>query len=140
MSTTSEVSVQGLAALGAGPLAARAELEVFEAKPGITKITFRSAELTATCPVTKQPDFYRVVIEYDPLEWCIETKSLKLYLRTFDGRGIFAEHLAAKIAQDVAEAARCAHCRVTLTQQIRGGIETEVQAQAWSKEIFDGEK
>ena len=53
--------------------------------------------MTASCPVTDQPDFYSIEIEYVPVIMCIETRSLKLYLRTFDGRGIFAEHLAPRL-------------------------------------------
>ena len=56
-----------------------------------------SSELTAVCPVTDQPDFYTIDIEYVPGSSCIETKSLKLYLRTFDNRGVFAEHLVPRL-------------------------------------------
>ena len=56
-----------------------------------------SSELTALCPVTDQPDFYTIDIEYVPGSCCIETKSPNLYLRTFDNRGVFAEHLAKQL-------------------------------------------
>ncbi|MEO2085995.1 MAG: 7-cyano-7-deazaguanine reductase, partial [Acidimicrobiales bacterium] len=44
-------------------------------------VHFHSSELTAVCPVTSQPDFYSIDIEYVPATSCIETRSLKLYLR-----------------------------------------------------------
>ena len=60
-------------------------------------VHFHSSELTAVCPVTDQPDFYTIDIEYVAGSSCIETKSLKLYLRTFDNHGVFAEHLAPRL-------------------------------------------
>ena len=90
-------------------------------------VHFHSSELTAVCPVTGQPDFYSIDIEYVPATSCIETRSLKLYLRTFDGRGIFAEHLAPLIAGHLADAVEVP-VTVRLTQQVRGGITTTVTA------------
>ena len=90
-------------------------------------VHFHSSELTAVCPVTSQPDFYSIDIEYVPATSCIETRSLKLYLRTFDGRGIFAEHLAPLIAGHLADAVEVP-VTVRLTQQVRGGITTTVTA------------
>ena len=65
---------------------------------------FHSSELTAVCPVTGQPDFYSIDIEYLATSECIETRSLELYLRTFDSRGTFGEHLAPLIAGHLAGA------------------------------------
>jgi 7-cyano-7-deazaguanine reductase len=70
------------------------QIDTFEVDGHVDLVHFHSSELTAVCPVTSQPDFYSIDIEYVPATSCIETRSLKLYLRTFDGRGIFAEHLA----------------------------------------------
>ena len=53
------------------------------------------------CPVTEQPDLSHVVIEYAPDQWCVESKSLKLYLWGFRDRAVFAEALAAEIAGEV---------------------------------------
>jgi 7-cyano-7-deazaguanine reductase len=92
-------------------------------------VHFRSTELTAVCPVTNQPDFYSIDIEYTPVDRCIETKSLKLYLRTFDGIGIFAEHLAPRIAGHLAATVGTT-VTVTLEQGVRGGITTSVAATA----------
>ena len=58
------------------------------------------------CPVTSQPDLSTVAITYVPDEWCVETKSLKLYLWGFRQRPVFAEALAAEIAGEVMATAR----------------------------------
>ena len=93
-------------------------------------VTFRSAELTAICPVTGQPDFYTVEIHLDGAEVTIESKSLKLYLRTWDQVGILAEDLASAIADRVwgAVEGRVEAVAVELAQARRGGIDTEVNA------------
>ena len=104
-------------------------LDIFPVQGPLELVHFRSSELTALCPFTDQPDFYTIDIEYVPGAHCIESKSLKLYLRTFDGRGIFAEHLAPRIATHLADAVG-ATVTVTLEQGVRGGITTTVTASA----------
>ena len=81
------------------------------------------------CPVTEQPDLSTVVIEYVPAQWCIESKSLKLYLWGFRDRAVFAEALAAEIAAEVMHSAQPTRVKVTLTQRPRGGIEVEAIAE-----------
>jgi len=103
------------------------QIDTFEVDGHVDLVHFHSSELTAVCPVTSQPDFYSIDIEYVPATSCIETRSLKLYLRTFDGRGIFAEHLAPLIAGHLADAVEVP-VTVRLTQQVRGGITTTVTA------------
>ena len=103
------------------------QIDTFEVDGHVDLVHFHSSELTAVCPVTSQPDFYSIDIEYVPATSCIETGSLKLYLRTFDGRGIFAEHLAPLIAGHLADAVEVP-VTVRLTQQVRGGITTTVTA------------
>ena len=103
------------------------QIDTFEVDGHVDLVHFHSSELTAVCPVTSQPDFYSIDIEYVPATSCIETRSLKLYLRTFDGRGIFAEHLAPLIAGHLTDAVEVP-VTVRLTQQVRGGITTTVTA------------
>ena len=98
-------------------------VEVFPAPSGITSVRFTNDELNSMCPVTEQPDLSSVVIEYRPDEWCIESKSLKLYLWSFRDRAVFAEALAAEIATEVMNTASPHDVTVTLTQAPRGGIE-----------------
>ncbi len=100
-------------------------VEVFPAPPNITTVRFTNEELNSMCPVTEQPDLSTVVIEYEPDEWCIESKSLKLYLWGFRDRAVFAEALAAEIAGEVMTTAKPHAVTVTLTQRPRGGIEVQ---------------
>ena len=71
----------------------------------------------------------RVSIEYEPGQWCVESKSLKLYLWRFRDRPAFAEALAAEIADEIMTTAAPKSVRVHLTQQPRGGITIEAIAQ-----------
>jgi 7-cyano-7-deazaguanine reductase len=104
-------------------------LETFPADHRQTLVELAGDELSARCPGVAglQPDLYRWVIRYRPAERCLESKSLKLYLLTFRDEAIFAEHLAPRIAADVA-AAVGATVYVRLAQNRRGGIETTVEA------------
>ena len=107
-------------------------VEVFPAPANVTIVKFTTDELASMCPVTQQPDISTLVIEYVPQEFCIESKSLKLYLWGFRDRAVFAEALAAEIAEEVMATARPETVRVVLTQRPRGGIEVEAVA-----ELFD---
>jgi 7-cyano-7-deazaguanine reductase len=86
-------------------------------------VEFTTNELTATCPITGQPDFYELRFNYRPKESLIESKSLKLYLWGFRDRGIFAEDLAATLLEDLVAACDPAEMTVDLTQQVRGGLQ-----------------
>jgi 7-cyano-7-deazaguanine reductase len=104
-------------------------VEVFPAPAHVTLVTFRNDELSSMCPVTEQPDLSTVVIEYVPDRWCIESKSLKLYLWGFRDRAVFAEAMAAEIAGEVMLSAGPTYVKVTLTQRPRGGIEVQAVAE-----------
>ena len=86
-------------------------------------VEFTTNELTATCPITGQPDFYDLKLSYRPKQALIESKSLKLYLWGFRDRGIFAEDLAATLLEDLVAACDPAEMTVDLTQQVRGGLQ-----------------
>ncbi|MDA2972239.1 MAG: preQ(1) synthase [Actinomycetota bacterium] len=103
-------------------------VEVFPAPADVSTVRFTSDELASICPVTSQPDLSHLVIEYEPLEWCIESKSLKLYLWGFRDRAVFAEALAAEIAREIMNTANPRTVTVTLTQRPRGGIEVQAVA------------
>ena len=100
-------------------------VEVFPAPANVTTVRFTTDEVSSMCPVTQQPDLSNVVIEYAPDEWCVESKSLKLYLWRFRDREVFAEALAAEIADEEMTTAKPAWVTVTLTQRPRGGIEVQ---------------
>ncbi len=104
-------------------------VEVFPAPAHVTSVRFTNDELGSVCPVTQQPDLSHVVIEYVPDQWCIESKSLKLYLWGFRDRAVFAEALAAEIAAEVMRTAQPTRVTVTLTQRPRGGIEVQAVAE-----------
>ncbi len=104
-------------------------VEVFPAPPHVTTVRFTTDELQSMCPVTQQPDLSHVVIEYTPDRWCIESKSLKLYLWGFRERAVFAEALTAEIAGEVMATASPRRVTVTLTQRPRGGIEVQAVAE-----------
>src|SRR5438093_13561429 len=72
--------------------------------PGVPRVEMTSDELTAVCPVTRQPDLYVATIEYLPQEVCLESKALKFYLSGFRNEEHFCEALAVKIRNDVAQA------------------------------------
>jgi 7-cyano-7-deazaguanine reductase len=103
-------------------------VEVFPAPANVTTVRFTTDEVASMCPVTEQPDLSHLVIEYGPEEWCIESKSLKLYLWSFRDRPVFAEALAAEIAGEVMTTAKPKWVTVTLTQRPRGGIEIQAVA------------
>ena len=124
--------ISGLTVLGQSVQHTIEHVEVFPAPANISTVTFSSDELQSFCPVTGQPDISTVVIEYVPNKLCIESKSLKLYLWGFRERAVFAEALAAEIAEEVMATARPETVRVVLTQRPRGGIEVEAVA-----ELFD---
>jgi len=104
-------------------------LETFAAPASCTRVRFTSDELTSVCPITGQPDFSSVEIDYQPNLRCVESKSLKLYLWSFRDRPAFCEQLAADIAAEVHRAAEPLQVRVTVTQHTRGGIVTEATAE-----------
>lgn len=114
-----------LTVLGATVRHAIEHVEVFPAPANVQSVRFTTDELASVCPVTEQPDLSHVVIEYEPDAWCIESKSLKLYLWGFRDRAVFAEALTAEIAEEVMRTAQPVHVTVTLTQRPRGGIEVQ---------------
>jgi 7-cyano-7-deazaguanine reductase len=112
----------GLTVLGAEAREPLDHVEVFSAPEHVTMVRCVTDEVASRCPVTRQPDLSRVEIEYEPAGLCVESKSLKLYLWRFRDREVFAEALAAEIADEVFATARPRRVTVTLTQRPRGGI------------------
>ncbi|MEM9157447.1 MAG: preQ(1) synthase [Verrucomicrobiota bacterium] len=105
------------------------ELDTFPAPEGVTLVTMTSDEVASSCPITGQPDFYKVSIEYAPNELCIESKSLKLYLWGFAGKRAFAEQLTVDIKDRVVEDIKPKSVKVTAIQKARGGITIETLAE-----------
>ena len=90
--------------------------------PDVQVITLSAVEFTSICPRTGQPDFGSVIISYVPAKRCLESKSVKYYLWSFRDHGAFCEALAARIADDVVYAVSPRSVRVTVNQNVRGGI------------------
>ncbi len=108
-----------------------AKLETFEnAYPerGYT-VRFACPEFTSLCPMTGQPDFADILIEYVPSERCVESKSLKLYLFSYRNHGAFAEAIVNRILDDIVGA--CAPRKATVRGRFtpRGGIGIDVTAE-----------
>ena len=91
-------------------------------------VTFDCPEFTSICPVTSQPDFGAIEIEYVPDRLCIESKSLKLYLFSYRNHGIFYEAAVNRILDDIVKACKPRFATVTGSFTARGGIAITVEA------------
>jgi 7-cyano-7-deazaguanine reductase len=87
---------------------------------------FTAPEFTSLCPVTGQPDFAHLVIDYAPAEWLIESKSLKLYLGAFRNHGAFHEDCTLAIGKRIVETAAPRWLRIGGYWYPRGGIPIDV--------------
>ncbi len=92
-------------------------------------ITIRVPEYTSVCPITGNPDFGTITIEYVPDQLCLELKSLKLYFFGFRDRGVFYESLVNEILDDLVGAAKPRRMTVTGDFTPRGGITSTVTAE-----------
>jgi 7-cyano-7-deazaguanine reductase len=108
--------------LGQPGAAADRNLETFPVSDSSLEITLDCHEFTCRCPITGQPDWATIRIDYRPGDRVVETKSLKLYLETFREEGIFHEHLATKIRDDLVAALAPIALKVTVNFNMRGGI------------------
>lgn len=104
------------------PDKARLEAIPFKAGLGKTTVTLGTEEFTSLCPVTGQPDFGEIIIEYIPRVLLVETKSLKLYLFSFRNVGVFQEVLVNRILDDLFRLLKPRYMRVTGRFKSRGGI------------------
>ena len=89
-------------------------------------IQFECPEFTCLCPMTGQPDFATISIDYVPDSLCVELKSLKLYLWSFRNEGAFHEAVTNQIADDLIAAVSPRKITVTGKFWVRGGITTSV--------------
>ena len=104
------------------------QLETFpNPKPGRDyHIQFECPEFTCLCPMTGQPDFATISIDYVPDALCVELKSLKLYLWAYRNEGAFHEAVTNQIADDLIAAVAPRRITVTGKFWVRGGITTSV--------------
>lgn len=87
---------------------------------------FTAPEFTSLCPVTGQPDFAHLVIDYVPRGWLVESKSLKLYLGSFRNHGAFHEDCTIAIADRLVRLLRPRWLRIGGYWYPRGGIPIDV--------------
>jgi len=87
---------------------------------------FTAPEFTSLCPVTGQPDFAHIVIDYVPGDWLVESKSLKLYLGAFRNHGAFHEDCTIAIAKRLVELLAPKYLRIGGYWYPRGGIPIDV--------------
>ncbi|MGD9982317.1 MAG: preQ(1) synthase [Hyphomonadaceae bacterium] len=123
---------KGLTQLGAAtPIPAgpdQAKLErAANPQPGtLYLVRFTAPEFTSICPVTGQPDFGTLVLDYAPADWIVESKSLKLFLQSFRNHGAFHEDCTIQVAKRVVEAIAPQWLRIGGYWNARGGMPIDV--------------
>ncbi len=127
MSDTDELTQLGRAVSApASPDQARLE-RVRNPHPGRPYVTrFTAPEFTSLCPMTGQPDFAHLVIDYVPDQFIVESKSLKLYLTSFRNHGAFHEDCSVSIALRLADVLAPRWLRIGAYWYPRGGIPIDV--------------
>ncbi len=123
---------KGLTQLGAAStLPPSPEAAVLEAVPNpnpdlMYLVRFTAPEFTSLCPVTGQPDFAHLVIDYVPDAAIVESKSLKLFLGSFRNHGAFHEHCTLLVARRIEEAIAPRWIRIGGYWYPRGGMPIDV--------------
>jgi 7-cyano-7-deazaguanine reductase len=92
-------------------------------------VEFTCPEFTCVCPVSGFPDFATLLIKYVPKDWCVELKSLKLYINQFRDRGIFHEDVANVVLDDLVQLLDPWEMEVVGDFSVRGNIKTVIRAQ-----------
>ncbi len=124
--------ISGLKQLGAqAPLPKSPEIAQLERVPkphpdALYVARFTCPEFTCLCPVTGQPDFAHLVIDYVPKDWLLESKSLKLYLASFRNIGAFHEDATIAIGKRIVELVAPHWLRIGGYWYPRGGIPIDV--------------
>jgi len=110
----------------ASPEAARLETVANPHPDCLYLVRFTAPEFTSLCPVTGQPDFAHLVIDYAPGKAIVESKSLKLFLTSFRNHGAFHEDCTVAIAKRVIDAAKPKWLRIGGYWYPRGGIPIDI--------------
>src|SRR3954468_11034424 len=93
------------------------------------RIHMEIPEFTCVCPMTGQPDFATLVLDYVPDRLCVELKSLKLYIWSYRDEGAFHEAVTNRILDDLVKATQPRWMRLESRFAVRGGITTSVFAE-----------
>ena len=107
-----------------------ARLERFANRTRVRRymVEFTCPEFTCLCPMTGFPDFATIQINYVPKDWCVELKSLKLYINAYRNRGIFHEDVTNVILEDLVKLLDPWKIEVIGDFSVRGNIKTVVRS------------
>ncbi len=89
-------------------------------------VRFTCPEMTSLCPLTGQPDFAHIVIDYVPNKWLLESKSLKLFFQSFRNYGAFHEHCTVMIGDRLLKVLNPKWIRVSGYWYPRGGMPIDI--------------
>ena len=112
----------------AGVSAPLPEIEVWENQYPGYEIEIRMPEFTSVCPKTGLPDHGVLNIVYVPDKWCLELKSIKLYMLAYRNLGIFQENIVNRFLRDIVAAANPIRVTVTGDFTPRGGVYSKITA------------
>ncbi len=103
------------------------KIECFENQFKNYEITISIPEFTSVCPRTGLPDFGTITIRYIPDRWCVELKSLKMYILGYRNLGIFYENSVNRILKDFVKACKPLRATVTGEFNVRGGMKSTIE-------------
>lgn len=93
------------------------------------QVILETNEFTCLCPMTGQPDFATIKVNYAPDQKVVESKSFKLYLWSYRNEGAFHEHVVNTILDDLVKVLDPHWCKVTGIFNVRGGIGITVETE-----------
>jgi len=113
------------------PSKASTQIDTFDNPQQDRDYTIRidTPEFTCLCPLTGQPDFATILIEYIADKKCLELKALKMYFWSYRDQGAFHEAVTNKMLSDFVEAIEPRFMRVSADFNVRGGVYTKVIAE-----------
>jgi len=109
------------------------KIECFKNQFKNYEITISIPEYTSICPKSGLPDFGTITIRYIPDKWCVELKSLKMYILAYRNLGIFYENAVNRILRDFVSTSRPIQAIVTGEFNIRGGMKSMIEVRYHSK-------
>jgi len=104
------------------------KIECFRNQFRSYEITISIPEFTSVCPRSGFPDFGTITIRYVPNQWCVELKSLKMYILAYRNLGIFYENAVNRILRDFVKASKPIKAVVTGEFNVRGGMKSVIEA------------